>query len=207
MDVVTAVSHTHATRLQEKVGKPTPFTLFRTWGMMPIFNVRPGAFGLTRQILAGPPVRKAVASLWTERYVQELLDGWGVLMNSPSSGIRAIPPRTSRCTPQSQTPASERAGWRPGSDGLRRKWGQIPAFTLTVRSDNPLEKALAELAGGPGLAGHSSGFQPVTLSDMLLNHIYTGKFHVAHGLSVALTPTFSMPSTRGLNLSGYNNPS
>ncbi len=216
VDVVTAVSHTHATRLQEKVGETHAFYAVQDMGYECLcFNVRPGAFGSDKtNPWLDHRVRKAVAfALDRERYVQELLDGWGVLMNSPfppaSWAYSAQDVTVYNYNPQTAASLLNEAGWRPGSDGLRRKWGQILAFTLTVRSDNPLEKALAELVQ-ENLArlGIRVDLQPVTLSDMLLNHIYTGKFHMLlMGLSVGADPDiFDAFHSEGLNLSGYNNP-
>ena len=66
------------------------------------FNVRPGAFGSDKtNPWLDHRVRKVVAfALDQERYVQELLDGWGVLMNSPfpPASWAFFPPRTSRYT-------------------------------------------------------------------------------------------------------------
>ena len=63
VDVVTAVSHTHATRLQEKVGETHAFYAVQDMGYECLcFNVRPGAFGSDKtNPWLDHRVRKAVA--------------------------------------------------------------------------------------------------------------------------------------------------
>lgn len=196
VDLVTDIPSELATTLEENLMESHHFYASQEMGYEILgFNLRPSAFDQDRENpWLDRRVRKAVAhALNREQYIEEILEGKGIIMNSP------ILPRSWAYSPDNAAEYSydpdaadnllQQAGWLLDGDGLRYKGDQAFAFQLTLREDNALEVTLAEMIRRDLAAvGLDIQINAVSWRQMLVN-LYAGEFHLLlMGLSLSPDP-------------------
>jgi peptide/nickel transport system substrate-binding protein len=218
VDLVTDIPPQHAQRLEEKLGESHRFYGTQELGYEVLcFNFRPNAFGRGKDNpWLDRRVRQAVAhALNREQYIQDVLEGKGIIMNSPILPDSWFYPEIASeyaYDPDAAAALLSEAGWRLGADGCRYKDNQRFTFALTLREDNALEMAMAEMIRRDlETVGLEMELNAVSWNRMLVNHMYAGEFHLLlTGLRLSADPDVfdlfhSTAVQEGLNFGAFYN--